>query len=259
MRRALVLAVLPLVLAACGAASKSSSQAQLSPAAYVKQAAKKTSTATSEHMTLSANAAVQGQKLVVTGDGDFDNVAKQGDLQMHANVGGLDLPIEAIMDKTTIYMKAAIFKAALPPGKTWISIDLQKSAKKAGIDFGRLLGQDPAQQLAQLQAAGNVSDVGSDVIGGVPVEHYRLAIDLSKLPQGAPIEKLAHPKYAPEDVWVGKDDGYVRRVRASYTAQGQTVTTLMSFSDFGKDVTITVPPASDTMDATKQSLGNLGG
>jgi len=51
------------------------------------------------------------------------------------------------------------------------------------------------------------------------------------------------------DVWIGKDDGYVRRIQAAGggTANG---TAVVNFSDFGEPVTVTVPPASDTADAT---------
>lgn len=259
MRRLFVLAAAPLVLAACGAGSSKSSQVTLSPAAYVKQSAKKTAQLTSEHMALTASATVSGQKVVMTGTGRFDNTKKQGDLTMHANVGGLDLPIEAVEDGTTIYLKSAIFQASLPGAKSWLKIDLQKAGKKAGIDFGQLLAQDPAQQLAQLQAAGDVTDVGSETIDGASVEHYRATIDLSKLPQGSQIQKLVNPRYQPEDIYVGKDDGYIHRLHVAYTAQGQAFSLLMNFSDFGQDVTVSIPPASETVDATNQSLKGLGG
>jgi hypothetical protein len=259
MRRVLVLAVVPAVLAACGSGASSSSHVTLSPVASVKQSAKKTAQATSEHMTLTASAAVSGQKVVMTGSGRFDNTKKQGDLTMHANVGGLDLPIEAVEDGTTIYLKSAIFQAMLPAGKSWLAVDLQKAGKKAGIDFGQLLAQDPAQQLAQLQAAGDVTDVGSETIDGAPVEHYRARLDLSKLPQGSQIQKLVNPKYQPEDIYVGKDDGYIHRLHVAYTAQGQAVALLMNFSDFGQVVTVSIPPASETVEATNQALKGLGG
>ena len=257
-RAAVLLVAVPFALTACGSSS-SSSQVTLSPAASVKQSAKKTAQATSEHMTLSATAGISGQKVAMTGSGRFDNTKQQGDLTMHANLAGLDLPIEAVEDGTTIYLKSAILQASLPAGKSWVKIDLQKAGKKAGIDFGQLLAQDPAQQLAQLQAAGDVTDVGSETIDGASVEHYRARIDLSKLPQGSQIQKLVNPKYQPEDIYVGKDDGYIHRLHVAYTAQGQAVSLLMNFSDFGEDVTVSIPPASETADATNQSLKGLGG
>jgi len=259
MRRALVLVVAPALLAACGSGASSSSHVTLSPVASVKQSAKKTAQATSEHMALTASAAVSGQKIAMTGSGRFDNTKKQGDLTVHASVAGLDLPIEAVEDGTTIYLKSAIFQAALPAGKSWVKVDLQKTGKKAGIDFGQLLAQDPAQQLAQLQAAGDVTDVGSETIDGASVEHYRATIDPSKLPQGTKIQTLVNPKYQPEDIYVGKDDGYIHRLHAAYSAQGQAVTVVMNFSDFGQDVTVSIPPASQTVEATKHVLEGLGG
>ena len=47
--------------------------------------------------------------------------------------------------------------------------------------------------------------------------------------------------------------------RMRYVASGQTVATTMNFSDFGKSVSVTVPPAAETADMTDKSLQGLGG
>jgi LppX_LprAFG lipoprotein len=266
MRRIAVLLVLsPLVLAACGSGGSSSgSSPQLTPAAYVMKAAKKSSAAPSEHVKLQATAGVQGQQVDITGSGDFDNTTRQGSMTAHASLGGLDMQIDEVMDGTTIYMKSPLFAAALPSGKTWLKLDLQKFGAAKGIDFSALLNQNPTQTLSQLEASGQVTEVGDETLYGVPTTHYRGRIDLSKLPQGAKIEALTKAKYGPYNVWVGKDDGYVHQVVMSYSAVTpgagrQTATMTMTFSDFGKQVTVNVPPASDVVDATSQSIKALGG
>jgi hypothetical protein len=260
MRRAAVLLVAaPLLLAACGGGSSSSKQVQLTPVAYVKQAAQKSAQATSEHVDLKATATVQGSPLSLSGAGDFDNANKRGSMTVHANVQGLDMQIDEVMDGTTIYMKSPLFSAALPAGKTWLKLDLAKVGASQGIDLSQLMGQDPAQSFAQLQASGRVTEVGDETIDGVDTTHYRGRIDLTKLPQGAKIAALTHAKYGPYDVWIGKDDGYVRRVRSSYTLQQQSIAMTMNFSDFGKDVSVNVPAAAETADATSQSIQGLGG
>ena len=258
-RAAVLLAAAPLLLAACGGGSSSSKQVQLTPVAYVQQAAKKSAQASSEHVDLKATATVQGSPLSLSGSGDFDSANKRGAMTVHANVQGIDMQIDEVLDGTTIYMKSPLFGAALPAGKTWMKIDLQKIGKSRGIDFSQLMGQDPAQSFAQLQASGHVTKVGDETIDGVDTTHYRGKIDLAKLPQAARIKGLANAKYGPYDVWIGKDDGYVRRVRTSYAVQQQAIALTMSFSDFGKDVTVNVPPASETADATDQSIQGLGG
>ena len=255
----LLAAAAPLLLVACGGGSSSSKQVQLTPVAYVKQAAKKSAAAPSEHLELKATATLQGNPFALTGSGDFDNTKKTGRMTVHANVQGLDMQIDEVLDGTTIYMKSPLFAAALPAGKTWMKLDLEKVGKSQGVDLSQLMGQDPSQSFAQLQASGTVSEVGDETIDGVDTTRYRGRIDLAKLPQGAKIAALAKAKYGPYDVWIGKDDGYVRRVRSSYALQGQKIAMTMNFSDFGKDVSVDVPAASETADMTDQSIQGLGG
>jgi LppX_LprAFG lipoprotein len=266
MRRAIVLLVVaPLALTACGSSGGSkSSGPKLSPAAYVTQAAKKSSTAPSEHVKMQAVTSVQGQEVDISGSGDFDNTSHQGSMTAHATLGGIDLQIDEILDGTTIYMKSPLFAATLPAGKTWVKLDLQKFGKTKGIDFSALMSQDPNQSFAQLQASGQVTEVGEETLYGVSVIHYRGHIDVSKLPQGAQIEAFTKAKYGPYNVWIGKDDGYVHQIALTYSyvapnvgRQKATITT--TFSDFGKTVTVNVPSDADVVDATPQTIKGLGG
>lgn len=255
LRACAALAAAPLLLAACGGGS-SVSQVKLTPSAYVLQSAQKSAQATSEHVDLKITTATQGQSVAVTGAGDFDNAKHEGAMTVHANLQGIDLQIDEVISGTEIYMKSPLLQAAIPKGKTWLKIDLAKVGKAQGIDFSQLLGQDPAQSFSQLEASGQVTKVGDETIDGTPTTHYRGHIDTSKLP--AAVKKL-DATYGPYDVWIGKDDGYVRRMRMSYGVQKQTADMTMNFSDFGKDVIVDVPAASDTVDATNTSLKGLGG
>jgi hypothetical protein len=266
MRRSIVLlALAPLALAACGSSGGSkSSGPKLSPTAYVVNAAKKSSTAPSEHLKMQAVTSVRGQEVDVSGSGDFDNTSHQGAMTAHATVGGIDLQIDEILDGTTIYMKSPLFAATLPAGKTWLKLDLEKVGKTKGIDLGALMSQDPNQTFAQLQASGQVTEVGDETLYGVPTTHYRGQIDIAKLPQGAKIEAFTKVKYGPYNVWIGKDDGYVHQIALtySYVTPGvgrQTATMTTTFSDFGKTVSVSVPSEADVVDATAQTIKGLGG
>jgi hypothetical protein len=267
MRRLAILLVLaPLALAACGSSggSNTSSGATLSPAAYVLKAAKKSSTAPSEHIKLQATTSVQGQQVDISGSGDFDNTSHQGSMSAHATVGGIDLQIDEILDGTTIYMKSPLFAAALPAGKTWLKLDLEKIGKTKGIDFSALMSQDPNQTFAQLQASGQVTKVGDETLYGAETTHYRGQIDVSKLPQGGKVEAFTRAKYGPYNVWIGKDDGYVHQISMSYSyvtpgVGRQTATMTTTFSDFGKTVTVNVPSDADAVDATGKTIKRLGG
>jgi len=260
MRRA-PLVLLVAALAGCGGSgdSKKSSGPELTPVAFVKTSAAKTAKATSEHLSLKGSVTVNGQTVTLGGNGDFDNVKRTGNLHIDFNAGGLAGTIDEVIDGTVVYMKSPLFADAVPKGKTWIKIDLQKAGATKGIDFSTLGSQDPTQTLAQLQGMQNVTKVGDETIDGTDTVHYRGTLDLSKVPQAEKIKSLADGVFGPYDVWIGKDDGYVRRVRFSLTTSGQKIALTSDFSDFGKDVSIDVPSAADTYDATNKALTGLGG
>jgi uncharacterized protein YdeI (BOF family) len=256
--------LVPLALAACGGGSKSSNTPTLTPVAYVRSAAAKTAKSSSEHMTLKGSVGVQGQLVTLNGAGDFDTPSESGTMHLDFNVGGLTGGIDEVVQGTTVYMKSPLFADGLPKGKTWIKLDLQKAGAQQGIDFSALGSQDPTQTLAQLQRVGSATEVGDETVGGIETTHYRAKIDITKAPQGAKIEALTNAKYGPYDLWIGKDDGLVRRMKFSITmspagAARQVISMTLDFSDFGKDVNVSVPAPADTFDATDTAIKGLGG
>ncbi len=261
-RLALLLVVLP--LAACGGSKSSAPPSNLTPVAYVKQAALQTAHTPSEHATFNGSVDAAGQVVILSGAGDFDNTKHQGSMHVDFSVSGLSGPIDEVLDGTTIYVKSPIISSSIPKGKTWLKIDLRKALKSRGIDLSSLLFQNPAQPLAQLQSSRDVTKVGDETIGGVDTTHYRGRIDASKIPQGAKIQSLTHAKYAPYDVWIGKGDGYVHRVGLAYSlavpgAKRESITMTMNFSNYGKSVTVTVPSKADSFDANNGTINGLGG
>jgi LppX_LprAFG lipoprotein len=260
MRKALlVLIVLP--LAACGGGSKSSGQpSNMTPVAYVKSAAAKTAKTSSEHVTLKGSVTVGATLVTIDGTGGFDNAKKRGSMHADFSAGGLSGTLDEVLNGATIYLQSPLLTSNLPKGKTWLKLDLQKAAPK-GIDLSALTTQSPTKLLSQLQAAGNVTKVGDETINGTATTHYRAQLEVAKLPK---IAALAHATYGPLDIWIGKDDGYVRRMHMSYTikaasASSQSVVITVDFSDFGKSVSVSVPAASATADGTGQAIPGLGG
>jgi len=245
-RAAALLLVAPLVLAACGG-SKSGSKPTLTPLAAMQEAAKTTAGQTSEHMVLKGAVTVSGQAVTVTGDGDFQSRA--GSLHLDFNAAGLTGGIDAVLQGTDLYLKSPLFADALAKGKSWLKLDLAKAAKAHGIDLSTLAAQDPAQTLAQLGRLTKVTEVGSEQVGGTDATHYRGRLAKSATSPGGLY-----------DVWVGKDDGYVHRVQySSVLGPKQRLDVTMDLSDFGKDVTIKIPSAAETADATNLNVPGLGG
>jgi hypothetical protein len=232
---ALLVLVVPLA-AACGGSKKQPASEAPSPTAAVKEAAKKTASAGSEHVELKGTATVSGQAVTVDGNGDFKGHA--GTLHVDFNAAGLTGTIDAVLRGRTLYMRSPLLTLG---GKPWLKLDLDK-ASGSGLDFTKLAAQDPAETLRQVGALKHVSAVGSEEIGGVETTHYR-----------------GRSKAGAYDVFVGNDDGYVHRLTvASALPSKGTLDATMDFSDFGKHVTITVPPASQTRAGTA-GLDIIGG
>jgi hypothetical protein len=245
----------PLAAAACGGGkSASSTKAALpdDPLAAVKGAARKTSQSGSEHVKLSGHVVTSGQTVTFTGGGDFDAETHLGAMKVDVSVGGINTTIDEVSQGTIVYLKSELLGAMLPAGKTWVKLDLAKSAKSAGVDVSSFLSQDPTQPLAQLQGLRDVKKVGTAQIDGAAMTHYRARIDLSKLKAGA---TAGRGRY---DVWIG-DDGYVHRVKAIVTATGATSTVTSDLSAFGDDVNVTVPSARETFDGSNSMIPGLGG
>jgi len=223
-RIVLAFLVLPLALAACSQRQYKAARA-LAPAATVQQAAKKTAAATSEHVVLDASAAGGMFSGAVTGSGDFDNANHRGSFHLDVtNYGSVD----AVVDGTSAYVKAPFLATFLPAGKTWLKLNAK--ARMSG-----LVPQNPKQALARLKKLANVREVGDDTIDGVTTTHYHGTV------------RMEHATF---DVWIGKDDGYVRRVQAAASGKHGNGRATMTFSEFGKPVSVSVPPASETADGT---------
>jgi hypothetical protein len=191
-----------------------------------------------------------GQSVVLSGDGGF--AKHDGTFRLDFNAGGLGGSIDAVIQGTELYVRSPLFADALSKGKTWLKLDLSKQASAQGLDLTKLAAQDPAQTLDRLQSLGNVKELGTEQVDGVDTTHYRGRL-AAQTAGGAAA--------GPFDVWVGKDDGYVRRVQFATGAAGSTAAArlTMDLSDFGKDVTITVPSAAETADATTLNIPGLGG
>jgi len=262
---ALVLLLVTGTLAACGSGGSASShdEAKLTPAAYVKRAAAKTASTAGEHMSMKGSITLNGQQVTLSGGGNFDNEQRVGSLHLDFNAVGLTGAIDEVVDGTNVYLQSPLLAGVLPKGKTWLKIDLQKAVASQGIDLSALASQDPVQTMTQLRGLKNVRDLGTEQVGGVDTTHYRGDIDLAKVPQGERLKALTGATFGPYDVWIGNDDGYVRRVKLSFaTAAGtarQRVALTSEFSDFGKAVSIAVPSTAETYDATNQTITGIGG
>jgi hypothetical protein len=174
------------------------------------------------------------------------------------------------LDGTVAYMRMPLLAGKLPGGKEWVRLDLQKAAAVQGLDLAQLQGfaegSDPRQMLDFLRAVSSeITRIGTEEVRGVETTHYFAVVDFQKALADV-AKKSGQPNLfaqlggfgstlqsVPVDVWVDADN-LVRRMNMdlSFAVPGQSGEAKMSMAmelfDYGKPVSVDVPPASDTVD-----------
>jgi hypothetical protein len=182
---------------------------------------------------------------------------------MRTPVGGIYYAMNVIglfeRGHFVMYMRSPLFASQLPPGKTWVRIDLQTQGKKIGIDFSSLLGSSEA--IAPLwHGLVSTKRLGRQVVAGTRSTHYRATVDYQRaaaaLPafgdQLAAIERTTGVRIGQvnADVWVGTD-GYVRRFRTvtPTVVQGRRGTSMqtITYTGYNVPVTIIAPPRASVV------------
>jgi hypothetical protein len=253
LRRTLALLLLALPLAACGGTSDVTS---LDPVA---QAADRTTSVAGAHFQMSARIGDKGETFAFSGPGEIADHGKRLHMRLSLpasllGAGGHgNAQLELVGSDGAYYLRGGPFEQ-IAPGK-WVEVK--------GTDPSFDLGQnDPSQMLQYLRATSNVDEVGKDTVRGVATTHYAARVQLDKVadrvsPQAArALKQATHAlgtKEIPMDVWVDSD-GLVRRVEMNWHPKGGSFVMSIDLFDFG-DVSVTVPPDSETVDLSNM----LGG
>jgi hypothetical protein len=145
--------------------------------------------------------------------------------------------VEFVLDGDSVYIR--------PPGAPWTRIDA----------IGALKGQplamtaNPLEQLRPLADAQGVREVGSEAVNGVATTKFRARLDPAKVvaASGAPPE-LLEIIGGPDQVLISCDvlldrRGRTIRLRELDGTRAGTFDLTIDFSDYGKQVSIAVPPA----------------
>jgi hypothetical protein len=199
------------------------------------------------------------------GNGVFDGKGKTGWMNMHfalpaayqLQIPTSDPSMEMIFDGShglVMYMRSPLFDKMLPAGK-WVKMDLEKMAKKEGVDLGAIMNAnqaDPSQSLRMLMASNNARVTGSERIRGVQTTHYAFNVDFKKLAdkykQFRQLQSMGSIS-APAEAWIDAK-GRVRRLVVTMSLAAPQLGTPMTMSmteelyDFGARVNIT-PPSDD--------------
>jgi hypothetical protein len=260
--------LLGLLAAACGGGGTPASVALL------RDAPKKTTDARSSRMEVvierPGEQGGQAAPIKITGEADYQ--AHRGHMLIDLSQFGLPgPPIDAVFDNATVYEKfPSALGAALPPGKSWVKVDLATAGQSIGVDASGLSQSqagDPSQTLDYLRGASdNITRVGTEDVRGTQTTHYRAVVDLNKAAAQSPTArdaikstvKLLGSSTQPVDVWVDTD-GRVRRMKytvdltkskvptSAGVGSGSVAFTLELF-DFGVPVQAQLPPPDQVVD-----------
>lgn len=238
-----------------------------SPAQVVQATNGKTSKAGSAQVKVVTTASSGGSSETVEGAGVMDF----GDGKSRIELGQEGQRIEQRIVDKVLYQKPPKGSGGLPAGKAWMKIDLKRLQDAGGSGGGGV--SDPADSFAYTKSLSekDVKKVGQEQVGGVKTTHYRVAVDVDKLAKGSPEQrKMLRQQLGdslPMDLWIdGK--GLTRRQQMvlSMTGEGGGGTSkasagekvkakvVMDFSDFGTDVAVEAPEASDTVDMTSKVI-----
>ncbi|GGY41351.1 hypothetical protein [Streptomyces djakartensis] len=246
-----------------GSTAKTGAGAREQGTQAVRSAYAKTAEEDTARVKLRVQTSAEGASRSAGGQGAVD--LDDGDSVMTLTVQGQRIE-QRVVDQV-LYQKMP--KGQTPGGKPWIKIDLGKVAARQGV--GDRSMSDPARSAAYAKAITDkdVTEKGTDTINGVKTTHYRVLVDVAKLPGGDTLRRQTGPNL-PMDVWLD-DEGRMRRQQIDMTLKAQpsaqrssadasssqreaTVRTVMDFTDFGTEVEADAPPAGQVTDMTGKAL-----
>jgi len=230
------------------------SVAAASLADLAKSIGEQTSETNSAHMTITADAA--GQQL-----------SGEGDLSMAADKAAMSMDMTTPEGTMSMVLLDNVFYLKLPqelePGKAWVKIDTKDDNPIAkalgGLTEQMSKNADPRATLEQFEKSGEITDTKEEELDGVQTTHYTVTVDVEKLAanQEDPTMKSAMDqaiqgglKDFPVDVWINEDDLPVRFVMDMptpnpATGKSESVKMQIDYTDWGKPVDITAPPAAE--------------
>lgn len=223
------------------------------------QSAKLSGTTTTAQMTITMNGALDWSS------GMKGDVAIKMGGQSAATTAtlGTNGIMQARYTPDAMYMDMGATMAKADGGKPWIRYSYDALAKQMGASGDVLKQQfqnnNPTRSVQMLIASGDVKSLGSATINGTQTTHYEGVLDVSKLLGTAPGLDAATVKGFKAqlksqgittdhiDLWVDNQGLLVKKVEKIATSTGMTNSTVY-YSDFGVKVTVTPPPAAQTVD-----------
>jgi hypothetical protein len=210
------------------------------------------STKQSAHMAMTMEVAGQSIKA----DGDL-KLGSSPAMDLTYDIPGIGAARMVLVDDAFYF---ELPKAAQKDGKPWVKLDpngsdpLSKSLSAALKETKK--NSDPAQMIKQLEGAGEITATKQENLEGKQTTHYSVTVDIRKYASKADpdlkslLDKAVEAGVTtyPVEVWVDQESLPVRVTLATpftnpQTQQQESVNMRLDYTDWGKPVTVTAPPA----------------
>jgi hypothetical protein len=206
---------------------------------------------------MTSSTTVQGLNIKLTGSGEIDIAAPIS--------GSTSVTVEGRTFKERL-VGPDVYIQSRTSSKRWYRINYASLLHALGTSAPLETNSNPTQWLTTLQAAGQVTDLGTESIRGVATTHYGAVVGLDKLAQAVPaadraaaaqdatlLERITGRSSYTIDVWVDVAD-LVRQLDISLpvkTPGGTAVESLsMQMFNYGLQPQTKAPPASEVTDIT---------
>jgi hypothetical protein len=231
----------------------------------------KTSQKSAQVHSFAADVTITGNGQGTTGGTHFTSkVRLQPDVAMTGtvdklSVGGFTLnsSVPVVYLGGTLYGKVPQQFASLAGGKQWAKVDLNQAGKQAGVGLDSVIQNaeliDPGQQTKTFTASKDARKVGEETIDGAKTTHYtgaitvKDALDTLDAQTRTKLQRVYTEVGAQKinfDVWV---DGQqlARKLTVKMASPGGQNTALsVVYSEFGKTIHVSAPPADQVGDVT---------
>ncbi len=173
----------------------------------------------------------------MTGTEDFE--LSKG-IRAQFTVRGAELQV--ISTGSVLYLKG------LPGITKWLKIDPHGSSAmdRAMSSVGDLTKSSDPSTMLRMFGAGKATKVAAESVAGKPTTRYRFVVSpaayAKAMGKGLLANAVKHP--ITTEVWVGSDNLPVKAT-STVTVGAKSSTSTVLYSDWGKPVSITAPPASE--------------
>ncbi len=205
------------------------------------------------------------RQIVMRGVGVYNGQTGRSQATMTLPPPLRSLRMEAVGDRSSVFLRSSVITAGLPPGKQWLGIEPMLGQSTESALEG---SSNPKRQLEMLRAvAGKVETVGRQDVRGVPTTQYRSSFDLHDMAEffdregdqqtAQMYEQLAslNPSQIEVEAWVDAK-GLVRQSRVVMTLPAGpnrpaiSMDMRIDYFDFGITPAIRLPQPSEVFNAT---------